>query len=129
VLHVLPTNARGELANQLVDNAGKNAADVLHRRHLALELDGRAHDYAAHEWLPVIYDVAMPLLESARLDREPPSVVQHAQETVHWLASAVINLDHDSTETPAALADALGRLPIVRVFAHAARDHEGQGDE
>ncbi len=49
--------------------AGKNAADVLHRCHLALELDGRAHDYAAHEWLPVVYDVAAPLLESARLDR------------------------------------------------------------
>jgi hypothetical protein len=57
VLHALPTSARGELAQQLVDTAGKNAADVLHRCHLALELDGRAHDYAAHEWLPVIYDI------------------------------------------------------------------------
>jgi hypothetical protein len=128
VLHVLPTSG-GELAQQLVDTAGKNAADVLHRCHLALELDGRAHDYAAHEWLPVIYDVAAPLLELARLDREPPSVVQHAQEAVHWLASAVINLDQDSAETPAALADALGRLLIVCVFADTARDHEGQGAE
>ena len=129
VLHVLPTSARVELAQQLVDTAGKNAADVLHRCHLALELDGRAHDYAAEEWLPVIYDVAAPLLESARLHREPPSVVQHAQEAVHWLASAVINLDKDSPETPAALADALGRLLIVCVFADAARDRGGQGDE
>jgi hypothetical protein len=63
------------------------------------------------------------------LDREPPSVVQHAQEAVHWLASAVINLDQDSAETPAALADALGRLLIVCVFADAARDHGGQGAE
>lgn len=129
VLHALPSSARGELANELVDTAGKNAADVLHRCHLALELDGRAHNYAADEWLPVIYDVATPLLESARLDQEPPSVVQHAQEAVHWLASAVINLDQDSTETPAALADALGRLLIVCVFADAARDHGGQGAE
>jgi hypothetical protein len=128
VLHALPTSARGELAKQLVDTAEKNAADVLHRCHLALELDGRAHDYAAPEWLPVVYDVATPLLESARLDREPPSVVQHAQEAVHWLASAVINLDQDSAETPAALADALGRLLIVSVFADAARDHRRQGD-
>jgi hypothetical protein len=45
------------------------------------------------------------------------------------LASAVINLDQDSAETPAALADALGRLLIVCVFADAARDHGGQGDE
>ena len=129
VLHVLPTSARGELAKQLVDTAEKNAADVLHRCHLALELDGRAHDYAADEWLPVVYDVATPLLESARLDREPPSVVQHAQEAVHWLASAVINLDQDSAETPAALADALGRLLIVCVFADAAHDHGDQGAE
>ncbi len=129
VLHALPTSARGELAKQLVDTAGKNAADVLHRCHLALELDGGGHDYAADEWLPVVYDVAAPLLESARLDREPPSVVQHAQEAVHWLASAVINLDQDSAETPAALADAVGRLLIVCVFADAARDHGGQGDE
>jgi hypothetical protein len=129
VLHVLPTSARCELAKQLVDTAGKNAAYVLHRCHLALELDGRAHDYAAYEWLPVVYDVATPLLESARLDREPPSIVQHAQDAVHWLASAFINLDRDSAETPAALADALGRLLTVCVFADAARDHGGQGDE
>ncbi|MEO8965984.1 MAG: hypothetical protein ABI427_00270 [Solirubrobacteraceae bacterium] len=126
VLHALPTSARGELAQHLVNTAGTNAADLLHRCHLALELDGRAHDYAAHEWLPVIYDVAAPLLLSARLDREPPSVVQHAQDAVHGLASAVINLDQDSTETPAALADALGHLLIVCVFADAARDHAGR---
>jgi hypothetical protein len=41
----------------------------------------------------------------------------------------VINLDHNSAETPAALADALGRLLIVYVFADAARDHGGQGAE
>ncbi len=129
MLHVLPTSVHGELPKQLVDTAGKNAADVLHRCHRAMELDGRAHNYAAHEWLPVVYDVATPLLESTRLDREPPSVVQHAQEAVHWLASAVINLDQDSAETPAALADALGRLLIVCLFADAARDHAGQGDD
>ena len=36
-----------------------------------LELDGRTHDYTADEWLPVVYDVAAPLRESARLDRDP----------------------------------------------------------
>jgi hypothetical protein len=128
VLHALPASAHGELAHQLVDTAEKNAADVLHGCHLALELDARAHHYATHEWLPVVYDIATPLLRSARMDREPPSVVQHAQEAVYWLASAVINLDQDSAETPAALADALARLLIVSVFADAARDHGRQGD-
>jgi hypothetical protein len=129
VLHALPASARDELGQQLVDTAGRNAADVLHRCHLALELDGRAHDHATNEWLPVVYDIAAPLLASARLDREPPSVVQHTQEAVHWLASAVINLDQDSAETPAALADTLGRLLIVCVFADTARDRGGQGDK
>ena len=55
--------------------------------------------------------------------------VLHAQEAVHWLAGAVINLDQDSAETPATLADALGRLLIVCLFVDAARDHGGQGAE
>jgi hypothetical protein len=92
-------------------------------------LDGRTHDYAADEWLPVVYDIAAPLLESARLDREPPSVVQHAQEAAHWLASGVINLDRDSRETSEALADALGRLLSLCVFAHTTPDRGGLGDE
>ena len=66
---------------------------------------------------------------SPRRYREPPSLVQHTHEAVHWLASAVINLDQDSAETPAALADALGRLLTVCVFADAARDRGGQSDE
>jgi hypothetical protein len=44
------------------------------------------------------------------------------------LASAVINLDQDSPETSAALADALARLLIVSVFADTARDHGHQGE-
>ena len=89
------------------------------------ELDGLTHEYTADEWRPVVYDIAAPLLESARLNREPPSLVQHTQEAVHWLASAVISLDQDSAETPAALADALGRLLTVCVFADAARHRGG----
>jgi hypothetical protein len=129
VVHMLPSTAGAELGQQLLKASVENAADVLHRCHRALELDGRTHDYTANEWLPVVYDIAAPLLESARLDREPPSLVQHTQEAVHWLASAVINLDQDSAETPAALADGLGRLLMVCVFADAARDRGGQDDE
>ncbi len=122
VLHVLPDTARGGLAEQLVETADENAADVLYCCHRALELDGRDHDYTADEWLPVVYDIAAPLLETARLDREPPSVVQHTQDAVRWLAGAVVNLDRDSPETPTALADALGRLLATSVFVQAARD-------
>jgi GNAT superfamily N-acetyltransferase len=124
VLHVLPDTARSGLAEQLLDTAEENAADVMHRCHRALERDGRDHDYTADEWLPVVYDVAAPLLESARLDldREPPSVVQHVQDGVRWLASAIVNLDRDSAETPTALTDTLARLLATLVFVQMARD-------
>ena len=104
VIHVLPPSAPGELAQQLLDIAENNAADVLHRFHRALELDGRSHDYAAVDWLPIVHDTAAPLLESTRLDVEPPSLVQYAQEAVSWLSSAIINLDHDAPGTPEAAA-------------------------
>jgi GNAT superfamily N-acetyltransferase len=129
VLHVLPASARDGLAEQLLDTAEENAAHALHRCHRALELDGADHNYTTDEWLPVVYDIAAPLLESARSDQEPPSVVQHTQDALSWLASAVINLDQDSPETPTALADALGRLLVTWVFVQGARDPSGAEKE
>jgi hypothetical protein len=129
VLHVLPTSARGGLAKQLVDTAGKNAADVLHRCHLALELDGRAHDYTADEWLPMVYDIAASLLEAARLTREPPSLVEQAQGAVRWLSRAIVDLDEDSPDAAAALVDGLGRLLALHVFAGVARNATAEPDE
>jgi hypothetical protein len=108
----------------LLDTAENNAADALHRCHRALELDGHAHDYIVEEWLPVIYDAAVPLLESSRLDRDPPSVVLQTQEAVRWLSSSIACLDEDSRETPAALTDTLARLLLVCVFADVARRYE-----
>jgi hypothetical protein len=121
VLHVLPSPPRGELAQQLLDTIDDHATAALHLCHRALELDGRAHDHTADEWLPAIYDIAAPLLQQARLHREPPSVVEHAQEAVRWLADAIINLDQDAPDTPAAIADSLARLLALCVFANVAR--------
>ena len=84
-------------------------------------LDRHAHGYTADEWLPVIYDIAGPLLESSRLDQEPPTLVRHTQDTVRWLSSSIACLDEDSREAPAALTDTLARLLAVCVFADAAR--------
>ena len=116
-----PTASRAKLADELLATAETNAADALHRCHRALELDGHAHSYTADEWLPVIYDIAGPLLESSRLDPEPPSLVRHAQDAVRWLSTSIACLDEDSRETSAALADTLARLLVVCVFADAAR--------
>jgi hypothetical protein len=121
LLHALPTGAQDKLAADLLDTVETNAADALRRCHRALELDGVTHNYTADEWLPVIYDIAGPLLESSRLDPEPPSLVRHAQEAVRWLSGSIACLDEDSRETSAALADTLARLLVIRLFADAAR--------
>ena len=124
LVHAIPESARAKLAGELLDTAETNAADALHRCHRALELDGHAHDYIVEEWLPVIYDAAVPLLESSRLDRDPPSVVLQTQEAVRWLSSSIACLDEDSRETPAALTDTLARLLLVCVFADVVRRYE-----
>ena len=62
----------------------------------------------------------MPLLESARLDQEPPSLVRQTQEAVRWLSSSIACLDEDSREAPAAITDTLARLLVVCVFQDAA---------
>jgi hypothetical protein len=122
VLHVLPTTARGPLAEQLLDTTEENAADVIHRCHRALELDGQDHAYTADEWLPVVYDTAGQLLERACLDQEPPSVVQQTQDALSWLARAIVNLDQGAPDAAETIADALGRVLGVCVFADVARD-------
>ena len=102
---------------------------VLHRCHQALELDGRAHDYTADEWLPAVYDIAASLLEAARPDREPPSLVEHVQEAVSWLSRAIIDLDQDARDAAAAIADCLGRILALYVFADVARHATAEPDE
>jgi hypothetical protein len=115
-IHVLPKIREVGLVDDLLDNAENSSALALHRCHHALELDGRDHDYGAGEWLPAVYDIAAPLLESARGDLEPPSVVHHVQDAVRWLSSALIELDQGSPEASAAIVDALARLLVVFAF-------------
>jgi hypothetical protein len=122
VLHVLPSTTGGSLAPQLLNTIDDNATAVLNLCHRALELDGRAHNYTAEEWLPAVYDIAAELLQGAGVHQEPPSVVEHAQDAVRWLSRAIISLDQDSPDTPAAITDALGCLLAVCAFANAARE-------
>jgi hypothetical protein len=102
VIHVLPATGPLALRDQLLRNAENNSAVALHRCHQALELDGQAHDYSPDEWLPAVYDIAGPLLETARLNPEPPSLVEQAQEAVRWLSRAIVDLDEDSPDAAAA---------------------------
>jgi hypothetical protein len=122
MLHALPTGARDTLSCELIDTSKQNVADVLHRCHRALELDGAAHGYTADEWLPIVYDTTAPLLQSAGLGEEPPAIVQQTEDAINWLSRAVLELDRESPETAAALTEALARLLTVWVFASVARE-------
>jgi hypothetical protein len=122
VIHVLPATGALALRDQLLHNAENNSAIALHRCHQALELDGQAHDHRAEQWLPAVYDVAGPLLQGARLNRDPPSFVEQAQEAVRWLSRAIVDLDEDSADAAASLVDGLGRMLALHVFAEIARE-------
>jgi hypothetical protein len=121
ILHALPDSAPGEPQQQLLTTASRNAASALRRCHLALERDGAAHDYRTKEWLPVITDIASRLLQSARLDKDPPTVVEQAQDAISWLSRAVVQLHDDSAEAANAVLEALARLLVVWVFVEIAR--------
>jgi hypothetical protein len=122
-LHALPDGVEGELLGQLLEIAQRNVVDALGRCHRALELDGADHGYHAEEWLPTVYDIAGPLLHSARLDTEPPTVVQITQETISWLSRAIAEFDERSEEAPTSLAEALARLLAVWTFTDIALRH------
>jgi hypothetical protein len=122
VIHVLPDPAYAGLRNQLLSNAETNAAVALHLCHQALELDSQTHGNTAGEWLPAVYDVAAPLLESARLNRDPPSIVALAQAAVHWVSQAIADLGQDAPDATAAIVDGLGRILTLDVFVHVSRE-------
>ena len=130
VLHVLPATQRLRARRAVARATRRNAAQwSSHRCHQALELDGRAHDYTADQWLPAVYDIAASLLEAARPDREPPSLVEHVQEAVSWLSRAIVDLDQDARDAAAAIADCLGRILALYVFADVARQATAEPDE
>jgi hypothetical protein len=122
-LHALPKTVEGGLPGRLLEIAQRNGADALSCCHRALELDGADHGYTVEEWLPTVYDIACPLLQSARLDIEPPALVQITQEAISWLSRAIAELDERSEEAPTSLAETLARLLAVWTFTDAARRH------
>jgi len=122
-LHALP-DLEGALPEQLLEIARRNAVDALHRCHRALELDGADHGYTAEEWLPVLYDIARSLLQSARSDSEPPSLVQATQDAIGWLSRSIAELDEGSEEAPSSLAETLARLLAVWIFTDFALRHQ-----
>jgi hypothetical protein len=122
-VHVLPdvdTSERAALDDDLLQTIDATATGSLRRCHLALEADGRERGYTTEEWLPVIYSVADGALERAPASDDAP-VVHLAQDAARSVAIAIDALDRDEPTVTDELADALGRLLIVCMFADIAR--------
>jgi hypothetical protein len=125
-MHILPevdTPERAALQDELLATIDATAAGSLRRCHLALEADGRERGYTADEWLPVVYNVADDALRRAAVTYDPPAVVHLSQDAAGWVAIAIDTLDRDAPTVTDGLADALGRLLIVCMFADIARRH------
>ena len=119
-LHALPKTVEGGLPEQLLEIAQRNAVDALGYCQRALELDGADHGYTVEECLPTVYDIAGSLLQSARLNVEPPTLVQVTQEAISWLSRAIAELDRSSEEAPTSVAETLARLLADWIFTDVA---------
>jgi len=122
-----PTCAARRRSRQARSGASRRGRDKRRRRPAPLSPGARARrphprlhrgraaaGHLRHSW------TAARVLESSRLDQEPPSLVRHTQDAARWLPISIACLDQDSRETAAALADTLARLLVVCVFADAA---------
>jgi hypothetical protein len=126
-LHALPKDVEGDLPGRLLEIAQRNVVEALGFCQRALELDGADHGCHAEEWLPTVYEIAGSLLQSVRLDTEPPTLVQVTQEAISWLSRAIAELDQRAVEAPTSLAETLARLLAVWTFTDVALHHRPSG--
>jgi hypothetical protein len=99
----------------------RRPADSLRRCHLALDTTGQDTGAdTAQEWLPYICDEAAHHLRALSPTAAPPSLIHHAQEAGRFTAIAIGLLERDARMAPEAIADCLGHLLTVCVFADAA---------
>jgi hypothetical protein len=122
VLHLLPTSTHdgAAVADELIATIDATATGALHRCHLALRSDGRARGYDADEWLPLAYEQAADWLEHTSPATDPPSLIEHAQQSGRFAALAIGSLDRDAPTVPEAITDCLAHLLFACVFADTA---------
>jgi hypothetical protein len=99
-LPALPKNVEAGLSGQLLEITQRNVVDALGCCQRALELDGADRGYHAEEWLPTVCDIAGPLLQSARRETEPPTLVQVTQEAISWLSRAIAEFEQRQSLVP-----------------------------
>lgn len=125
VAHALPGLTRLSAVALLVDGASiacpvalsREAAGVLRLLDRALTAHGRDHGYEVRAWLEHALGVAQATAFAVCRgeDRAPLSHVVF--EAVDAVASAITALHRDRMGVPAALADALGAMLVLRAVA------------
>jgi len=122
VLHLLPTRTHDDavLAEELIATIDATASGSIHRCHLALQSDGESRGYDTDEWLPLAYEEAAGWLRKASPTAEPPSLIEHSQQSGRFAALAIGSLDRDAPTVPETIADCLAHLLFTSVFADAA---------
>ena len=128
ILHVLPTRASERAPNglaivdQLLSTLDQTAAGALYLCHLALETAER--DDPVDEWVSYALEQAAEALPHVSLSTRPPSLIHHAEEAARWVAVAIDKAYSDPPAAPRAIADALGHVLVVCVFADLAYDRQ-----
>ena len=128
VLHLLPTSTHDgvDVAEELIATIDTTATGSLHRCHLALQSDGESRGYEPDEWLPLAYEQTADWLEHASSAADPPSLIEHAQQSGRYAALAIGSLDRDAPTVPEAITDCLAHLLFSCVFVDtAARSRPG----
>ncbi len=122
VLHLVPAGTKrgAGVAGELVATIDTTATGSLHRCHLALQSDGESRGYEPDEWLPLAYEQAADWLEHASPRADPPSLIEHAQQSGRFAALAIGSLDRDAPTVPEAITDCLAHLLFTCVFADTA---------
>jgi len=107
VLHLLPTRTHDDavLAEELIATIDATASGSIHRCHLALQSDGESRGYDTDEWLPLAYEEAAGWLRKASPTAEPPSLIEHSQQSGRFAALAIGSLDRDAPTVPETIAD------------------------
>jgi hypothetical protein len=121
ILHVLPTRANestpdgAALVAELCFTVDQTAAASLRLCHLAIESADRADP--VDEWVAYAIDQASDELPRVSYTASPPSLISQAEEAARWVAVAIDHAHGDPPAAPRAIADALGHLLVVCVFA------------
>ena len=116
ILHVLPhAFHESVVGDELLFDVDTGAAGALYRGQLALE--AAVGPDQAQDWQPYVYEEAQADLEDASLHNENPRMKACAEEAHRMTAVAIGQLDRDEPTASQAIADTLGYLLTVCVFA------------